>query len=281
MFTFTSSDGTEIHVHEWRSFGETRGVVQLAHGMGEHAARYAHLAETLNGLGYTVYADDHRGHGRSIAGEPGDLGANGWNLLVEDMVELTKILKEKHPGLPVVLFGHSLGSMAAQQYILDHADLIDGVAMSGTTAVDGLFGAMVESGLELIDFFNAGFEPRRTDADWLSRDEAQVDLYVADAWCGFAIDDTSMGELAAVSVERLAKPVGVPTGLPLYVMVGDRDPLNGGLALSDLAVERYREAGLTDITYRVYPGGRHEILNETNRDEVEADLAAWISRVTG
>ncbi|MCD0453456.1 alpha/beta hydrolase [Actinocorallia sp. API 0066] len=277
MFTFTSEDGLEIHVHEWPAPGEVRGVVQIAHGMGEHAARYAHLAETLNGLGYAVYADDHRGHGHTIKGEPGDLGENGWHLLVADLVALTRILRDRHPGVPLVLLGHSLGSMAAQQYVLDHADLLDGVVLSGTTAVDGLFGNIAEFGGDLTDFFNVTFEPRRTDADWLSRDDAQVDAYVADPWCGFAIDDASMGDLATVSVTRLTTPTGIPADLPFYVMVGDRDPLNDHLKLSDLAVQRYRDAGLTNLTYVTYPDARHEILNETNRPQVESDLTTWLT----
>ncbi|POM23003.1 Non-heme chloroperoxidase [Actinomadura rubteroloni] len=281
MFTFTSSDGLEIHVHEWPAPGEPRGIVQISHGMGEHAARYAHLAERLNRLGYAVYADDHRGHGHTMKGTPGDLGANGWNLLVEDMVALSRIVRERHPGVPLVLVGHSLGSFAAQQYVLDYADLLAGVALSGTTAVDALMERIIASGGDLLSFFNAPFQPSRTDADWLSRDESQVDAYIADPWCGFAIDDASTGDLAVAAAERLAAPSSVRPALPVYVMVGEEDVLNAGLSHSDLVVQRYRTAGLTDLTYRTYPGARHEILNETNRDEVESDLVAWITRVTG
>ncbi|GGK48177.1 alpha/beta fold hydrolase [Nocardia camponoti] len=278
MFTFTSSDGTVIHVHEWLPAGEPIGVVQLAHGMGEHAQRYGHLAARLAELGYAVYADDHRGHGHSIVGTPGELGENGWNLLVEDEVALTKLLRDKHSELPVVLMGHSLGSFAVQQYLLDHSDLVDAAVLCGTTAVDQLFGLIAAFDGDLLDFFNARFQPTRTDADWISRDEAQVDAYLADPWCGFAIDDANMGLLAATAAERLAKPTTVRHDLPLYVMVGDQCALNDGLRLSDELVARYREAGLTDITYRTYEGARHEVLNETNREETETDLIEWITR---
>ncbi|KAF0845191.1 alpha/beta hydrolase [Nocardia caishijiensis] len=278
MFSFSSTDGTEIHVRSWLpSDTEPQGIVQIAHGMGEHSERYGHLAERLSALGYAVYADDHRGHGLSMGEVPGELGPDGWNLLVADLVALTQILRERHPGLPVTLFGHSLGSFAVQQYILDHADLVDDIVLSGSTAVDGLFAEIAAANGDLTGFFNARFQPTRTDADWISRDEAQVDAYVADPWCGFAIDAANLGELAAVATTRLAKPE-VRTDLPVYVMVGDQDPLNAGLRLSDLLVQRYRDAGLTDITYRVYPGARHEVLNELERDEVEAELAAWIAR---
>ncbi|MFC9896420.1 alpha/beta fold hydrolase [Nocardia sp. NPDC127579] len=282
MSTFTSSDGTIIHVRKWLPADrEPIGIVQIAHGMGEYAARYSHLAEKLAARGYAVYADDHRGHGHSIAATPGDLGANGWNLLVEDLVSLTELLRDKHPGVPVVLFGHSLGSFAVQQYILEHARLIDDVVLCGTTAVDQLFALITAAGGDLLDLFNARFQPVRTTADWLTRDRAQVDAYIGHPWCGFEIDPENMALLASVAADRLSEPSGVPRDLPLYVMVGDEDPLNDGLRLSDLLVSRYRDAGLTDITYRVYAGARHEILNEINRDEVEADLIAWISRTDG
>ncbi|MGW5923498.1 alpha/beta fold hydrolase [Nocardia fluminea] len=279
MFTFPSSDGTTIHVRSWLpTEAEPRGVVQIAHGMGEHSDRYGHLAERLAGLGFAVYADDHRGHGLSMGPVPGDLGPDGWNLLVADEVALTGILRERHPGLPVTLIGHSLGSFAVQQYLLDHSGLVDEVVLSGTTAVDGLFGEIAAAGGDLIGFFNAEFQPTRTDADWISRDEAQVDAYNADPWCGFAIDEANMGLLAANAATRLSDPSSVRADLPLYVMVGDKDPLNSKLRLSDLLVQRYRDAGLADLTYRVYADARHEVLNETNRDEVEADLLAWLTR---
>ncbi|MCX5394535.1 alpha/beta hydrolase [Streptomyces sp. NBC_00094] len=290
MFTFTSQDGIALHVHEWHPEGEARGVVQIAHGMGEHAARYAPLAEHLTGLGFAVYAGDHRGHGLSMHAGPGHFGENGWNLLVEDIAALTRIARDRHPGAPVILLGHSMGSFAAQQYLLDHAALVDGVALSGTTAVDGLLTGLAEAarqaaesgdeGGDVFDAFNAAFAPNRTDADWLSRDEKQVDAYLADPLCGFAADDQGMADMGA-SAGRLAAPQGIPADLPVLVLVGDHDPLNARLALSDLLVARYREAGLTDLTYRSYEGARHEILNETNRDEVVADLTVWIDRVAG
>nr|WP_026341689.1 alpha/beta fold hydrolase [Actinomadura atramentaria] len=282
MFTFTSDDGLTVHVGAWPAPGAPRGVVQIAHGMGEHGARYGRFARTLNGRGYAVYAADHRGHGRTAKEGPGTLGDDGWNRLVGDQVRLTELLRARHPGVPVVLVGHSMGSFAAQQYVLDHADLVDGLVLTGTTALDALLAAAEAAGGSDDRFaaFNAAFEPARTPFDWLSRDEAEVDAYLADPFCGFALDPRGMRDLDA-SAPRLADATGVPADLPLYVAVGDRDPLNGGLALSDLLVRRYREAGLTDVTYRAYAGARHEILNETNRDEVESDLVAWIDRVTG
>ncbi|MFC0042284.1 alpha/beta hydrolase [Actinomadura rayongensis] len=285
MFTFPSTDGVEIHVSVWEPDGEARGIVQIAHGVGEHAERYAHFAETLTAHGYVVYANDHRGHGRTLKGAPGDLGDDGWNLLVADMAALSEKAKERHPGRPLVLLGHSLGSFAAQQYVLDQADLLAGLILSGTTAVDGLLERMLavlaeDPEADPMAAFNRPFEPGRTGFEWLSRDEAQVDAYVADPLCGFGLDDRATGDLFTAAV-RLAEPAGIPADLPVYIVVGTEDPLNVGLELSDRLVERYRNAGLTDVTYRKYQDARHEVLNELNRDEVERDLVTWIDRVTG
>ncbi|WSA47783.1 alpha/beta hydrolase [Streptomyces sp. NBC_01803] len=280
MFTFTTSDDVTIHVREWLPDGPPRAVVQIAHGMGEHSARYTPLAQALAARGYAVYADDHRGHGLSMHAGPGVLGDDGWNQLVEDLATLSATARQRHPGLPLVLLGHSLGSFAAQQYVMDHPGLADVVVLCGTTAVDGLFARLIEAGPDVMAAFNAPFQPARTDADWLSRDEAQVDAYLADPWCGFTLDDTAMAELSTAASSRLAEPLGIPADLPVYVLVGDQDPLNAHLSLSALLVERYRKAGLNRLTYRTYPGARHELFNEINRDEVVADLLAWLDDVT-
>ncbi len=281
MFTYLSNvDGTTIHVHEWAPAAEPRGIVQISHGMGEHAARYAHLAQTLAAAGFAVYADDHRGHGHSIAGSAGDLGQGGWNGLVEDMVQLSAVARERHPGLPLVLVGHSLGSFASQQYILDHSADLAGVALSGTTALDALLPHMLaaDPGGSVLAALNAPFEPARTQFDWLSRDEAQVDAYIGDPWCGFDLSPQALSELFS-SAALWADSSSVRPDLPIYVFVGEHDPVNGGLAFSTILVQRYRDSGHADVTYQTYPEARHEILNETNRDEVEANLLAWINRV--
>lgn len=280
MFDFTSSDDVIIQVHEWPVDGPARGIVQIAHGMGEHAARYAHVARTLNAAGFHVYAADHRGHGTSMHAGPGVIGDDGWNLLVADQVTLIGLLRQRHPDLPLVLLGHSLGSFASQQLVLDHSDLVDALALSGTTAVDQLLNSLVNDGPDVLAQFNTAFEPVRTESDWLSRDPAQVDLYLADPWCGFSLDDAGMGDLIAAGA-RFPAVETVREDLPIYVLVGSMDPLNQKLTWSDLAVQRYRDAGIADVTYRVYEDARHEVLNETNRDEVEGELVAWLDRVIG
>jgi len=280
MFTFASNaDGTIIHVHEWAPAVPPRGIVQISHGMGEHAARYAPLAGTLSEAGFADYADDHRGHGHSVADTAGDLGEGGWEALVDDMVQLSGLAGDRHPGLPLVLVGHSLGSFASQQYILGHSGDVAAVALSGTTALDALLPHMAgdDSGGSVLAALNRPFEPARTDFDWLSRDEAQVNAYIADPWCGFDLAPAALGELFDAA-DRWTDTSSVRPDLPIYVFVGTQDPINGGLTFSDILVQRYRDSGHA-VTYRTYPGGRHEILNETNRDEVEADLLAWIDGV--
>lgn len=278
-FTFAGHGSLTVHVHAWTPDGPARGIVQIAHGMGEHAGRYGSLAHDLTRRGYAVYANDHRGHGRTMHAGPGVLGEGGWNLLVEEVAALSRIVRDRHPGLPLVLLGHSLGSFAAQQYLLDHAALLAGAVLCGTAAVDQFIAHLAEAGPDVMAALNAPFQPARTDADWLSRDEDQVDRYLADPLCGFPLDGPGLAELAAAALTRLADPQGIPAQLPLCVLVGDEDPLNHRLAFSDRLVERYRHAGLDDITYRAYPGARHELFNESNRGEVVADLIAWLDRV--
>jgi alpha-beta hydrolase superfamily lysophospholipase len=270
-FSYTSADGAQIAAYRWDPAGEPRGAVQLTHGMGEHARRYEHVARALNEAGFVVYAQDHRGHGASIgsgigsgigAGGAGDLGTGGWPGLVDDIGLLSARIRSEHPGVPLILLGHSMGSFAVQQYLFDHSAAVDGVVLTGTAAIDLLEGALdLDQPIDL-SAFNAPFQPARTDYDWLSRDEAIVDAYVADPRCGFGIDTSS-----------------ARADLPLYIAVGEADPVNAGLALLTPLTERYEAAGLTDVTVRTYPAARHEILNETNRDEVIAELTTWLDRV--
>jgi alpha-beta hydrolase superfamily lysophospholipase len=281
-FTVTGRDGTEVSAYRWEPAGAPRGVVQLTHGMGEHLLRYQHLADTLTGAGFVVHGQDHRGHGATSGPDAqGELGAAGWTGLVDDIDVLVARAHDEHPDLPLVLFGHSMGSFAAQQYVLDHSDRLAGLALSGTAAIDLLEPALDLSAPMDLSAFNAPFEPARTDYDWLSRDEAQVDAYVADPRCGFGIDAGASramfaGARAVADPQRLA---AIRRDLPVYVTVGSADPVNGQLALSDALVERLRGAGLTDVTLAVWPDARHEIFNETNRAEVEADLLRWLDRV--
>jgi alpha-beta hydrolase superfamily lysophospholipase len=281
-FTYPSADGTQIAAYRWDPAGEPAAAVQITHGMGEHARRYDYVARALNGAGYVVYAQDHRGHGASVTGEPGDLGDGGWPGLVADIGLLSAQIRAEQPGLPLILLAHSMGSFAAQQYLLDHSDDVDGVVLTGTAVIDLLEPALdLDQPLDLA-MFNAPFQPARTDYDWLSRDEAIVDAYVADPLCGFGIDTGSAKQMFA-GARRLADPqqlAALRGSLPVYIAAGELDPVNGGLTLLTPLAGRLKEAGLTDVTVITYPGARHEILNETNRDEVIGSLIEWAGRVT-
>ena len=284
---FTSADGARIAAVRWSPAhrgGPVRGVVQIAHGMGEHVLRYAPLAGALTARGFVVQGQDHRGHGRTaqIAGSvPGVLGPGGWDALVDDIGRLASSARTAHPGVPVVVLGHSMGSFAVTQFLLDHSREVDAAVLTGTAVLDALAAQIDPAAPIDLSGFNAAFAPARTDYDWLSRDPDQVDLYVADPWCGFGLDAAGTagmlaGGIRAADPEQLAR---MRPDLPVYVAVGDRDPVGGPVVLARTLVERLGTAGLGDVTFRVRPGARHEVFNETDRDETVEDLLTWLDRV--
>jgi alpha-beta hydrolase superfamily lysophospholipase len=194
------------------------------------------------------------------------------------MVTVTKLARTREGRLPVILLGHSMGSFAAQQYVLDNSALIAGLVLSGSASVDKL--AIDPSREADLTAFNQAFEPARTPYDWLSRDPAAVDAYVADKLCGFGINRRAMETMAA-GAKRLTDPgelSRIRSDLPIYIFAGDKDPINHDLEWLKPLAERYRAAGIADVTEKYYPQGRHEMLNETNRDEVMTDLLSWIQR---
>jgi len=258
-----------------------RGAVQIAHGMGEHAGRYDRVARALAARGWAVYANNHRGHGPAAqaAGTLGDFGPGGFADVVRDMASVTDLIAARHPGLPIVLFGHSMGSFAAQLYALDHSTRLAGLALSGTTATDLLLASRGTN--RKLEDSNKGFAAPRTPFDWLSRDEAEVDKYIADPLCGFTMDKPSLASIYTACA-RTAMPGAFAARrpqLPVYLFTGDQDPVNNKLEWFHPLVQRMRDAGLADITIKIYPQARHEVLNETNRDEVTADFAGWLERL--
>lgn len=280
-YRFTGADGAEIAGFRWADDTVTpHAVLQVAHGMGEHARRYQAPLEPLIAAGWVVYADDHRGHGLTASGPEalGDFGENGAELVIEDLRRLTSLARAEHPDLPLILLGHSLGSFFAQAFVFDHSRAIDGLALSGTAAFGDRTGPV-----RRLDEIGLEGEAPRTPFDWLSRDPAEVDAYIADPLCGFSRKAVAADSFARVAA-RLKDPAEIARirkDLPIYIFVGDKDPVNQDLALLTPLVDRYRAAGLTDLEVKVYPGGRHEMLNETNRAEVVADLGAWLERVAG
>ncbi len=278
---FSNADGTKVTTYTWAEVaGETLGVVQIAHGLAEHGERYDRFAKALNAAGFVVHAVDHRGHGRTADGRLGDFRAAGFTGLIADVAQFGSALRAQHGSLPLFLFGHSMGSFAAQAAILDHAPTWSGVVLSGSTALDVVAAGMANAPADApagLEAFNAGFE-HRTGYEWLSRDDAEVDAYVADPWCGWDVPDPVIPSLFAPA-SRLADPAllsAIRSDLPILVASGDADPLAGGGALIQMLAQRYRDAGITDVTVKLYPAARHEILNETNRDEVTADIVAWL-----
>ena len=279
-FAFDASDGRKIAAYRWRT-EPVRAVLQIAHGMGEHSRRYFEPLAPLIDSGIAVYANDHRGHGASepSAASLGDFGPRGFAALVDDMASLTQIIRRENPGAKIILLGHSMGSFAAQLYVLEHSALIDGLVLSGSAAFDLL--ALPRGEGSALESLNTVMAQPRTPFDWLSRDEREVDKYLADPLCGFSVDEAAMHSIfassaAAADPARLAR---IRSDLPVYIFAGQLDPVNAGMTRMWPLVDRYRKAGLADLTTDFYADGRHEMLNETNRAEVVANLTAWIERV--
>src|ERR1051326_6032891 len=301
-FTLRADDGMELFVYRWLPAGLPRAVVQIVHGLAEHAGRYARLAQALNAAGYAVYANDHRGHGRTAkSGE--ELGflaeQDGWRKCVNDLWQVNRHIAAEHPEIPIVMLGHSMGATLAEQFMGEHGDALAGVVLSGgngkptTMAAMGRkitraerlrLGARGKSKLVqslTFDAFNKRCAPARTAFDWLSRDPAEVDKYVADPLCGFPASVQLWVDLMDgwAAVSRPAHRRRVPRSLPVYVIAGGRDPVSGNTRQLGPWLEEYRAAGIMNLEHKFYPEARHELFNETNRDEVTAELVGWLDRV--
>lgn len=301
-FTFKTPDGLDIHAFKWLpdEDRDVRAVVQIAHGMAEHAARYEGFAGRLCDAGFAVYANDHRGHGRT-AGSLANVGyfadRNGWRLVVDDLGQLMGLAKDNHPGRPVFLLGHSMGSVLVRAFTFDHGDEIRGAILSGTVGDPGFLGKIGLVAAKLISKFkgrrypsplltklsfqefNKPFKPNRTEFDWLSRDEAEVDKYVADPFCGGVFSagfwvDFLGGLNTLLDPKRVNR---IPKDLPILLFSGDQDPCGNNTIGVKQVCDSYVKAGLTDVTCKFYEGGRHEMLNEVNREEVYADVIAWMT----
>ncbi len=279
VFAFDGFDGQKIRTYRW-SGGPTRAVLQLAHGMGEHARRYREPLTPLIESGIAVYANDHRGHGATATSKAslGDFGSGGFMSLVDDMAQLTRLVRRENPGVKVILLGHSVGSFAAQLYALEHSDLIDGLVLSGSAALDLV--TVAPDDRNALESLNTVSDKPRTPFDWLSRDEREVDKYIADPLCGFSVNQEGLKSMfvSAVAAADPGRLVHIRKNLPVYIFAGDKDPVNAGLTRLRPLIERYRQAGVANLTTDFYAGGRHEMLNETNRDEVVANLRAWIEK---
>lgn len=299
--TLHADDGDAIRVLSWRPEADAkeRAVIQLLHGLGEHASRYERFAKACNARGLVVVAHNHRGHGdrSGMAGHYAD--RDGWDKLISDALLVRRHIRDSFPNLPIVLFGHSMGSYIAQSFVMRHAEDVALLILSGSTyaprsqlqlfraiaAILGIFGRRRKSGLlDKMGFgaFNKPFLPARTDFDWLSRDESEVDEYVEDPLCGGLFTNQLwldlMGGLLEITSTKAIR--SVPADLPILILGGERDPVGGERGLSRLA-DVYRQAGHENLTLKIYQDGRHEMLNEINRDEVTRDIIDWILRQQG
>jgi len=301
VLTFKDKGNLEIFVYKWLPNDniQVKGVVQIAHGMAETATRYEGFANDLTNDGFIVYANDHRGHGKT-AGEAsrlGDLGEDGFNSMVENMHELNDIIKEENKNIPIFLFGHSMGSFLTQRYICLYGSELKGAILTGSCGRQGIIidiarliakveikkigrnTKSIKLNKLMFGSYNNSFKPNRTNFDWLSRDNKEIDKYVNDPYCGtvftagFFFD--FLGGLKSIEKDEEIK--NVPRGLPIYIFSGDKDPVgkNGKGVLK--LVKTYNKHEIKDLTYKLYKDGRHEMLHEINKEEVIVDVIKWLN----
>lgn len=299
-FSLPSSDGVhQLHGALWVPGGRVRGVVQLVHGISEYVLRYQPFAHFLTRHGWSVVGHDHLGHGGTAAGRE-EYGwfshREGWRYITQDTRAVRVWAGERWPGVPYVMLGHSMGSFVARTYLIAYPGTVDGAILSGTgqepaplVALGRLAAALEVRRLgprgqsALIRMFSLGaynrrFAPTRTTADWICRDAAVVDAYLADPLCNFYPTASMFGAMMR-GLQFIAKPANLAKmdpNTPVYLFSGDRDPVGGmGKGVEKVAA-LFRRAGCADLSLKLYPGGRHEMLNETNRDQVYQDVLAWL-----
>ncbi len=300
-FTFTASDGAALAAYKWESTTPPRAIIHIAHGLAEHAGRYARTAKSLNSYGYAVYANDMRGHGQTAKSQE-ELGflaeEDGWHRVVLDVAEMLAFEAQENSGVPLILLGHSLGSYLAQQLIYEHPNLLNAAILSAPNGKPSLFAqagraiARTErlrlgkrGRSQLINSltfgkFNEKFAPVETPFDWLSRDASEVKLYFNDARCGF-LSTTQLWVDFLDGIHALSQPTNkrmIGATFPIYIMAGSHDPVCENGKGAEALAQEYQAAGLMNVTCKFYPEGRHELLNEINRHEVLDDLVQWLAQ---
>ncbi len=301
LATLTAPDGHRILMTRWQPSGGAApaAVVQILHGLGEHLGRYERFAEACCKAGLAVIGHNHRGHGPHTAAD--DLGhfadRDGWNKVVDDAIEVQRFAGRAWVDKPVVLLGHSMGSYIAQSVVAREPDRLAALVLSASTLSPRLqlWSARLLARLAIchhggrhrsaflnrlgLGSFNKRFTPNRTDFDWLSRDDAEVDRYIADPLCGFKLSnrfwyDLLGGLLEISSPETLRR---IPTNLPILITGGEVDPVGGKRGMRQL-MQAYERTGHQRLTLKMYAGGRHEMLNETNREEFTQDVLGWLGK---
>jgi alpha-beta hydrolase superfamily lysophospholipase len=295
-FQHRVAGGLHATVRCWRPDAASRGVVQVIHGMAEHCGRYERLASALTAQGFAVYAHDLPGHGPHADPRGHFADRRGWRVAIASIRDVQRIAQREQPAKPFFMLGHSMGSFLLQHFVADSGNTLSGAVFSATT---GDFGALRRVGLGLIRVeaalwgrrhpsalgealtfkaYNRAFAPARTKFDWLSRDPAEVDKYAADPHCGFRCSSGLWIDLldAGGKITHPLRLRRVPKALPVLLIAGEDDPVSRG-ARGPRALERhYQQVGLRDVSVKIYPGARHELFNDTCRDQVTADLLAWL-----
>jgi alpha-beta hydrolase superfamily lysophospholipase len=306
---FETHDGTKLFLYRWAPEQPPKAVLHIAHGMTEHALRYKRLAEKLTGAGIEVWAADQRGYGKTAdlninkAGAGGLLGhcadKNSFTLITKDIYTINNEIT-KTRNVPVFLLGHSWGSFIVQNYIEEYSDdlKIAGCILSGTKGPGDI---KVKTGVPVLSIlaaltgqrkgsrfakrmadglYNKPFEPNRTPFDWLSRDEKEVDKYVSDPLCGMMCSIGFYRDLAKLlkQIHKSESFAKINLNLPVYVFSGSADPVGDMGASPTALVDIYRRLGIKDLEFVLYPGARHETINETNREEVMDNLLSWINK---
>ncbi|MGF7046726.1 alpha-beta hydrolase superfamily lysophospholipase [Paenibacillus sp. DS2015] len=298
-FTMINNQQMNVHVYEWLPENSipVKGILQIVHGMAETAKRYERLALALTEIGYAVYAHDQRGHGRtaSTVERLGDCGVDGFNGMVQDILDLKVVIEDKYGDIPHFLFGHSMGSFLTQYIMECHGELFSGYILSGSNGprsnlvlgkslaqvlmrVQGASHHSLLMNAIIFGQYNRRISPFRTPFDWLSRDENEVDKYINDPFCGKVSTAEFFRDFFSL-LQAIQKPSAyerIPKHKPIYILSGDDDPVGlYGKGVSRLH-QTYCELDIVNVKFRLYPGGRHEMLNEINRDEVTADIIDWL-----
>ncbi len=281
-------------------YGSIKGVVQISHGMAEYSNRYARFALELCKAGYAVFISDHVGHGSSITDKEmlGYFGENGEETFIEDLKALSDIAKCEYPNLPFFMLGHGMGSLIARKYTAKYGYLLDGVIYSGTSGENLMlgFGLYLAKTLakqngpqyrsDILDTMAFGAYnrkmPKRTECDWVSRDEKEVSKFIADELCGYKYTVSGMKALfmtlKEVSSRRWYNTI--PLSMPIYLISGSMDPVGDYSKGVKEVYKKLKKTGHKYVTMKIYEDARHEILNETNRKEVYGDIIEWLDAET-
>ena len=307
-FTFNDPEGIEIFVYKWEPDTSPKAAIQIIHGLAEHSKRYTRVAEVLCKEGFICYANDQRGHGltagdlteATLEGNAGVLGDNGWDGIVEDIHQLSEIIKKENPNLPLFLLGHSWGAFLAQDYIQRWGNELKGCILSGTNGK--VRGLVIRAGKIILKgeikklsptapsqkMYDMNFKTNNrewkndegaTGFEWLSRDKNEVQKYIDDPWCGF-VPPASLWLEFLLGFEKIYNSGNerkIPKELPLHFIAGALDPIGNKTKGVKAMINRLKKYEYPNVTYKFYEDARHELFNEINHDEVFKDVIEWLN----